>query len=165
MIGKLARGGFAGIFLRWAGGLRFPIVFALTFAVFLLNVFFPDVIPFVDEIILGLVAILLANWKKKPVAQETEAETAGARPEGMPSRRAVLQRPAGRFRAVGAAAPKTMRPRRTTLAAAARSPGPTPERRLGTSGSLLRHSEPSSSEREQGGIAADRSSVARARTA
>lgn len=68
-MGKLARGGFAGIFLRWAAGLRFPIVFALTFAIFILNVFLPDVIPFVDEIILGLVAILLANWKKRPVAQ------------------------------------------------------------------------------------------------
>lgn len=72
MFGKLARGGFAGIFLRWAGGLRFPIVFALTFAIFIVNVFVPDVIPFVDEIILGLIAILLANWKKKPVEQAAE---------------------------------------------------------------------------------------------
>ena len=67
MIGKLAKGGIAGAFLRWAARLRFPYLFALTFAVFLLNVFLPDVIPFVDEIILGLVAMLLANWKKKPV--------------------------------------------------------------------------------------------------
>jgi hypothetical protein len=72
MIGKLARGGIAGAFLRWAAGLRFPVVFALTFAVFLLNVFVPDVIPFVDEIILGLVAILMANWKKKPVVEAGE---------------------------------------------------------------------------------------------
>lgn len=72
MIGKLARGGIAGAFLRWASGLRFPVVFALTFAVFLLNVFFPDAIPFVDEIILGLVAILMANWKKKPATEPAE---------------------------------------------------------------------------------------------
>lgn len=72
MIGKLARGGFAGIFLRWAAGLRFPIVFALTFAIFILNLFLPDVIPFVDEIILGLVAILFANWKTQLVGQTTE---------------------------------------------------------------------------------------------
>jgi len=72
MIRKLARGGFAGIILRWAAGLRFPIVFALTFAVFILNVFVPDVIPFVDELILGLVSILLVNWKKKPLGQTTE---------------------------------------------------------------------------------------------
>ena len=69
MLGKLARGGFAGIFLRWAAGLRFPIVFALTFAIFIFNVFLPDVIPFVDEILLGLVAIVFANWKKKPAGQ------------------------------------------------------------------------------------------------
>jgi hypothetical protein len=72
MIGKLARGGIAGAFLRWASGLRFPVVFALTFAVFLVNVFLPDVIPFVDEIILGLIAILMANWKKKPVVEAGE---------------------------------------------------------------------------------------------
>jgi len=73
-LGKMAKGGFAGVFLRWASGLKFPVVFALTFAVFIANVFFPDVIPFVDEIILGLVAMLLANWKKKPIAREQEPD-------------------------------------------------------------------------------------------
>lgn len=75
MIGKLARGGVAGVFLRWAARLRFPYLFAVTFAVFLANVFFPDVIPFVDEIILGLVAMLLANWKKKSVAPSDETRS------------------------------------------------------------------------------------------
>ncbi|WP_157906579.1 alpha/beta hydrolase-fold protein [Sorangium cellulosum] len=95
------------------------------------------------------------------VAQGKEAETAGACPEVVPSRQAVLQRLAGRFRAARAAAPTRGRPRRKTLAAASRSPGPSPERRLGASGSILRRSEPSSSEREQEGIEAERPSVAR----
>lgn len=95
------------------------------------------------------------------VAQGKEAETAGACPEVVPSRQAVLQRLAGRFRAARAAAPTRGRPRRKTLAAASQSPGPSPERRLGASGSILRRSEPSSSEREQEGIEAERPSVAR----
>lgn len=72
MFGKLARGGISGAFLRWASGLRFPIVFALTLAAFLINVLLPDMIPFVDEIILGLVTILLVNLKKKPVPPAAE---------------------------------------------------------------------------------------------
>jgi len=74
MIGKLARGGIAGAFLRWAAGLRFPVVFALALAAFLANVFLPDMIPFVDEIILGLVTILLVNLKKKPAATAEQGE-------------------------------------------------------------------------------------------
>jgi hypothetical protein len=77
MIGKLARGGLAGVFLRWAAGLRFPFVFALMAIMFIVNLLIPDMIPFVDEIVMGLVAILLASLKKKPVAAkgtESQAE-------------------------------------------------------------------------------------------
>lgn len=75
MIGKkLAGGGLVSVFLSWASRLRFPWLFAVTLAIFLLNVFLPDVIPFVDELILGLVAMLLANWKKKPDAQALEQQ-------------------------------------------------------------------------------------------
>ena len=70
MIGKMAKGGIAGVFLRWASSLRFPFVLALMAVLFILNLLVPDVIPFVDEIIMGLVAILLANLRKKPVAEE-----------------------------------------------------------------------------------------------
>lgn len=66
MVGKLARGGLAAVFIRWASGLRFPFVFLLVVALFILDILIPDMIPFVDEIILGLVATLLANLRKKP---------------------------------------------------------------------------------------------------
>jgi len=33
---------------------------------FVLNLFIPDVVPFADEIIMGLVAALLASLRKKP---------------------------------------------------------------------------------------------------
>lgn len=64
MIGKLARGGFAGALLRWASGLRFPLLFALALLVFALDLFFPDMLPLVDELMLGLLALLLARLKK-----------------------------------------------------------------------------------------------------
>ena len=65
MLGKIARGGAAGIFLRWASSLRFPYLLLLTSALFLLNLFVPDVIPLVDEIIMGLIAVVLASLRKK----------------------------------------------------------------------------------------------------
>lgn len=65
-ISKLARGGLAGIFLRWASRLRFPYLFVLAAALFILNIFIPDVIPLVDEILMGLLAVLLASLRKKP---------------------------------------------------------------------------------------------------
>ena len=65
-ISKWARGGLAGIVLRWASRLRFPYLFLLTAALFLLNIFIPDVIPLVDEILMGLLAVLLASLRKKP---------------------------------------------------------------------------------------------------
>jgi len=67
---KIASGGLAGVFLRWASSLRFPFVFVLMSALFVFNLFMPDVFPFVDEIILGLVAILLGNLRKKPGASK-----------------------------------------------------------------------------------------------
>lgn len=51
-------------FLRWAGRLRHPTLFKLTAAAFALSVLWPfDPIPFIDEIVLGLGTLLLANWK------------------------------------------------------------------------------------------------------
>jgi hypothetical protein len=65
-IGKLARAGVPGLVIRWASGLRFPVMFILTALLFVINLFVPDVIPLVDEILMGLVALLLANLRKKP---------------------------------------------------------------------------------------------------
>ena len=45
--------------------LRFPALFAITAVLFILDFFIPDVIPFVDEILLGLGAALLGSWKKR----------------------------------------------------------------------------------------------------
>ncbi len=66
VINKVARGGLAGVFLRWASGLRFPYLVALLAVLFVLNLFIPDVIPMADEILMGLLTVLLASLRKKP---------------------------------------------------------------------------------------------------
>jgi hypothetical protein len=52
-------------FLRFAAGLRFPRLLAVTAALFVLDLLIPDMIPFADEILLGLLSLLLASLKKR----------------------------------------------------------------------------------------------------
>lgn len=52
-------------FFNWARKLRYPTLFKITAALFALTLVFPDPVPFVDEILLGLGALLLANWKDR----------------------------------------------------------------------------------------------------
>lgn len=51
--------------LRWLGKLSYPRMFLLFAGLFLADVVIPDLIPFVDEILLGLGTLLLANWKNR----------------------------------------------------------------------------------------------------
>ncbi len=53
----------AGLMSR-LGRLRFPYLFGLTALVFLGDVLLPDLIPFVDEILLGLLTILFGSWRQ-----------------------------------------------------------------------------------------------------
>ncbi len=58
MIGRLVT--------RFASGLRFPALFALVGGLFVLDLFVPDVIPFVDEVLLALGTLMLAALRKRP---------------------------------------------------------------------------------------------------
>ena len=49
----------------FAGKLRFPTLFLVTAGLFLLDLLIPDMIPLVDEILLGLGALLLSSWKRR----------------------------------------------------------------------------------------------------
>ena len=49
------------------GRLRFPVLFSIAAIAFVVDAFIPDLIPFADEILLGLGAALLAAWKKRRV--------------------------------------------------------------------------------------------------
>ena len=64
--------------LRFLGKLSYPRLFALTAGLFVLDVFIPDMVPFADELLLGLATLLLARWKK-PAATDKAAATRHAR--------------------------------------------------------------------------------------
>ena len=51
--------------IAYLAKLRFPALFAITAVLFIVDFFIPDVIPFIDEIMLGLSVALLGIWKKR----------------------------------------------------------------------------------------------------
>jgi hypothetical protein len=56
--------GVIALILRFFGGLRFPYLVAVTGSLFVLDLLIPDVIPFADEILLGLVTLVLSRMKR-----------------------------------------------------------------------------------------------------
>jgi len=58
-------------FTQFASRLRFKNLFVLIAALFILDLLIPDMIPMLDEIVLGLLAVLLGNLKKKPTDSES----------------------------------------------------------------------------------------------
>lgn len=54
--------------LKFADKLRFRQLFLLTASLFVIDLLIPDLIPFVDELLLGLLTLLFGSWRKsKPV--------------------------------------------------------------------------------------------------
>lgn len=54
--------------LEWARRLRYPTLFKITAALFVVSVLLPpglDPIPLLDEVLFGLGTLLLANWKRR----------------------------------------------------------------------------------------------------
>jgi Family of unknown function (DUF6116) len=47
------------------GRLKFPQLFLLAAGLFLFDLIVPDVLPFVDEILLAIGTMLLGSWQKK----------------------------------------------------------------------------------------------------
>ena len=60
MIGKLVT--------RFAAGLRYPTLFKVVAALFVLDLLVPDVVPFYDEIVLALGTLLLGTLKSRRAA-------------------------------------------------------------------------------------------------
>ena len=52
------------IISRFAARLRFPTLFLITAGLFLIDLVIPDVIPFADELLLGLGTLLLGSLRK-----------------------------------------------------------------------------------------------------
>ena len=61
------------LFTRWVSRLRFPQLFVFTAALFVVDALVPDLIPFLDEILLAAATLLLANLKDDKPVQEAEA--------------------------------------------------------------------------------------------
>jgi len=58
-----------------AGRLRFPQLFWAVLALFLIDLIFPDPVPFADEILFGLLTVLLGSLRKDaPVTESEQAE-------------------------------------------------------------------------------------------
>lgn len=60
MIGRLVA--------RFAAGLRFPTLFKIVAALFVLDLVVPDLIPFYDEILLAFGTLLLGSLKSRRAA-------------------------------------------------------------------------------------------------
>jgi len=59
-----------GPFLAYASKLRFPTLFKITLALFLFDLVLPDIVPFADEILLGLGTLILAGLQKSAERDE-----------------------------------------------------------------------------------------------
>ena len=57
---------------RRASGLRFPKLFALIGLIFLVDLVVPDFVPFADEIILGLITVVLGMLRDKRAVPNSE---------------------------------------------------------------------------------------------
>lgn len=60
--------------VRWLGKLSYPRLFLLAAGLFVADVIIPDFIPFIDEILLGMGTLLLANWKNRKAPTATTAD-------------------------------------------------------------------------------------------
>lgn len=58
MIGRLVT--------RFASRLRYPTLFKIVAALFLVDLVVPDVVPFYDEILLALATLLLGSFRQRP---------------------------------------------------------------------------------------------------
>lgn len=54
--------------MRWLGRLSYPKLFLVASALFVVTLFVPDPVPFVDELLLGIGALLIARRKRTPPA-------------------------------------------------------------------------------------------------
>lgn len=50
---------------RAASRMKFPQAFGVFLALFLFDLVFPDFVPFVDEILLGLGTVVFGLWREK----------------------------------------------------------------------------------------------------
>jgi hypothetical protein len=62
---RSVRAGLVGWAVARLARLRFPTLFLVAAALFTVDLLVPDVIPFADELLLGLATALLATFKRR----------------------------------------------------------------------------------------------------
>lgn len=72
----------SGLIQELASRLRFPQLFVLAVVLFLVDLFIPDPIPFLDEILLGLLTVLFGMWRKDRGIEEQERVVKNVTPKG-----------------------------------------------------------------------------------
>jgi Family of unknown function (DUF6116) len=67
--------------LGFLGRLSFPRLFMLAAALWALDMVVPDFIPFIDELLLGMATLLLANFRKRkdPIVSPAKPPIEGER--------------------------------------------------------------------------------------
>ena len=66
--------GILAVLRRFTANLRYPQLFLLTAALFVLDLAVPDVVPLADEILLGLLTLLLARLKTRREGEDDGKE-------------------------------------------------------------------------------------------
>lgn len=59
-----------GLVIRFASRLRFPTLFLVTAALFVIDMIVPDFIPFADEVLLALATLVLGTWQRNRTADK-----------------------------------------------------------------------------------------------
>ena len=72
----MLKGPLVAFLLRYLGRLRFPYLVVLTGTLFVIDLVVPDLIPFVDELLLGLLTLLLAMLKRPQALPSSEKTSA-----------------------------------------------------------------------------------------
>ena len=72
MLTPLERKEREGLIRRFASRLSFPKLFFVLAGLFILDFFVANPFPFVDEVILGILAVMVGMWREKR-GQETKA--------------------------------------------------------------------------------------------
>jgi len=65
--------------LRFASQLRFPWLVAITATLFVLDLAIPDLVPFADEVLLGLLTIVLASFRRRRRDDVSGSDASGSR--------------------------------------------------------------------------------------
>ena len=77
----VARTPIVALALRYLSRLRFPTLFALAAALLAVNLFFPDPVPVLDELLLATLPVALGMWRKRG-QPDAEAEAPESEPPG-----------------------------------------------------------------------------------